>query len=123
MPQLKLWPGNITRLQKMFLGRPDVISAEKSDEFSDISQQKLYLGFIMCSVSMTAKVSDEKMSSVISFIQTHISHERISVKDLAKIAGRIAALRPALGFLFFSSLALHTLSLNSTLIIMVGLES
>ena len=75
-----------------------VISAEKSDEFSDVSQQKLYLGFIMCSVSMTAKASDEKLSSVISFIRSHLSYDRIAVKDLAKIAGRIAALRPALGF-------------------------
>ena len=52
----------------------------------------------MCSVSMTAKASDEKLSSVMSFVQSQLSHERISVKDLAKIAGRIAALRPALGF-------------------------
>ena len=74
-----------------------VISAEKSDEFSDVSQQKLYLGFIMCSVSMTAKASDEKLSTVMSFVRSHLSHDRISVKDLAKIAGRIAALRPALG--------------------------
>ena len=75
-----------------------VISAEKSDEFSDVSKQKLYFGFIMCSVSMTAKASDEKLSSVISFVCSQLSHERISVKDLAKFAGRIAALRPALGF-------------------------
>ena len=75
-----------------------VISAEKSDEFSDVSQQKLYLGFIMCSVSMTAKASHEKLSSVMTFVRSHMSHERISVKDLAKIAGHVAALRPALGF-------------------------
>ena len=76
-----------------------VISAEKSDEFSDISQQKLYLGFIMDSVSMTASASVEKLSSVTSFIRQKLTHSRISVKDLAKVAGRLAALRPAFGYL------------------------
>ena len=75
-----------------------VISAEKSDEFSDISQQKLYLGFIMDSVSMTASASPDKLSSVSSFITAKLSLPRISVKDLAKIAGRLAALKPALGY-------------------------
>ena len=75
-----------------------VISAEKSDVFSDVSQQKLYLGFIMCSVSMTARASDDKLSSVSSFIRSFLSCNKISVKDLAKIAGKIASLRPGLGF-------------------------
>ena len=75
-----------------------VISAEKSDDFSDVSQQKMYLGFIMCSVTMTAKASDDKLSSVFSFVRSFLSSNRIAVKDLAKIAGRIASLRPALGF-------------------------
>ena len=74
-----------------------VISAEKSGEFSDVSQQKIYLGFIMCSVSMTTKASDKKLSAVMSFVRSHLIHDRVSVKDMAKIAGRIAALRPALG--------------------------
>ena len=75
-----------------------VISAEKSDVFSDVSQQKQYLGFIMCSITMTARASDDKLSSVFSFIRDFLPHERIAVKDLAKIAGKIASLRPALGF-------------------------
>ena len=74
-----------------------VISVEKSDEFSDVSQQKLYLGFIMDSVSMTASASQDKLSSVISFVREKISFSRISIKDMAKVAGRLAALRPALG--------------------------
>ena len=74
-----------------------VISVEKSDEFSDILQQKLYLGFIMDSISMTATASSDKLSSVTSFIRQSLSHSRIFVKDLAKIAGRLAALRPAFG--------------------------
>ena len=83
----------------VFLKAGFVISAEKSDEFSDISQQKLYLGFIMDSVSMTASASSGKLASVTSFIREKISFSRISVKDLAKIAGRLAALRPAFGYL------------------------
>ena len=75
-----------------------VISTEKSDVFSDVSQQKLYLGFIMCSITMTARASDEKLSSVFSYIRGFLSSERIAVKDLAKIVGKIASLRPALGF-------------------------
>ena len=75
-----------------------VISAEKSDDFSDVSQQKMYLGFIMCSVSMTAKASDAKLSSVFSFVRSFLTSNKIAVKDLAKIAGRIASLRPALGY-------------------------
>ena len=47
-----------------------VISVEKSDEFSDISQQKLYLGFIMDSVSMTASASSGKLSSVCLLYET-----------------------------------------------------
>ena len=74
-----------------------VISVEKSDEFSDISQQKLYLGFIMDSVTMTASASADKLSSMSSFICHKLSCSRISVKDLARIAGRLASLRPALG--------------------------
>ena len=74
-----------------------VISVEKSDEFSDISQQKLYLGFIMDSVTMSASASSDKLSSVFSFIKQKLSCSRISVKDLARIAGRLASLRPAFG--------------------------
>ena len=76
-----------------------VISVEKSDEFSDISQQKLYLGFIRDSIKMTASASAEKLDSVTSFIRQKLSSSRISVKDLAKAAGRLAALRPAFGYL------------------------
>ena len=76
-----------------------VISVEKSDEFSDISQQKMYLGFIMDSVKMTATASADKLHSVMAFIRDKLSFSRISVKDLAKIAGRLAALRPAFGHL------------------------
>ena len=75
-----------------------VISVEKSDEFSDVSQQKLYLGFIMDSVTMTASASQDKLSSVTSFIRQKSSSSRITVKDLARIAGRLAALRPAFGY-------------------------
>ena len=74
-----------------------VISVEKSDEFSDISQQKLYLAFIMDSVSMSATSSLGKLSSVMDFIRDKIAFCRISMKDLAKIADRLAALRPAFG--------------------------
>ena len=76
-----------------------VISVEKSDEFSNISQQKLYLGFIMDSVSMTATASTNKLNSVMLFIRDKLSFSRISVKDLATIAGCLAALRPAFGYL------------------------
>ena len=82
----------------VFLKAGFVISAEKSDDFSDVSQQKMYLGFIMCSITMTAKASDDKLSSVFSLVRSFLSSSRIAVKDLAKIAGRIASLRPALGF-------------------------
>ena len=58
-----------------------VISVEKSDEFSDISQQKLYLGFIMDSVSMSARASSDKLSSVMSFIRE--SQSRILPMSLA----------------------------------------
>ena len=74
-----------------------VISVEKSDEFSDISQQKMYLGFIMDSVTMSATASTGKLDSVMSFVREKIAAPRISIKDLAKIAGRLAALRPAFG--------------------------
>ena len=76
-----------------------VISAEKSDEFSDVSQRKMYLGFIMDSVRMTASASSEKLNSVSSFIRQKLARSKISVKDLAKVAGRLAALRPAFGYL------------------------
>ena len=76
-----------------------VISVEKSDEFSDVSQRKLYLGFIMDSVSMTASASAEKLESVTRFIEEKLRRPKISVKDLAKVAGRLAALRPAFGYL------------------------
>ena len=75
-----------------------VILAEKSDAFSNVSQQKLYLGFIMCSITMTARASDDKLSSVFTFIKSFMSSDKITVKDLAKIAGRIASLCPALGY-------------------------
>ena len=76
-----------------------VISVEKSDKFSDISQQKLYLGFIMDSIKMTASASVDKLESVSSFIRLKLSSSRITIKDLAKVAGRLAALRPAFGYL------------------------
>ena len=47
---------------------------------------------------MTARASEDKLSSVFSFIRSFLSSDTIAVKDLAKIAGKIASLRPALGF-------------------------
>ena len=70
-----------------------VISVEKSDEFSDISQQKLYLGFIMDSVTMTATASVDKLASVMSFVREKISSTRLSVKDLAKSCSFTPSLR------------------------------
>ena len=51
----------------------------------------------MDSVTMTASASVDKLSSVSSFIRQKLSCSQISVKDLARIAGRLASLRPALG--------------------------
>ena len=65
--------------KEVFLKAGFVISVEKPDEFSDISQQKLYLGFIMDSVSMTATASAGKLSSVMSFIRQKLSFSRITV--------------------------------------------
>ena len=48
---------------------------------------------------MTATASVDKLNSVMSFIRDKLSFSRISVTDLAKIAGRLAALRPAFGYL------------------------
>ena len=50
---------NYQKTKEVFSAAGFVISAEKSDKFSDISQQKLYLGFIMDSVKMTASASTE----------------------------------------------------------------
>ena len=75
-----------------------VISAEKSDSFSDISQQKLYLGFIMCSSRMVALASKDKLCTVMTDVSSLLAHSRAGIKDLAKVTGRIAALRPALGY-------------------------
>ena len=85
------------KTKEVFLSAGFVISAEKSDDFSDISQQKLYLGFIMDSVRMTASASDEKMESILNEVTQFLTQTRTGVKDLAKITGRIASLRPALG--------------------------
>ena len=53
----------------------------------------------MDSVAMTASASPDKLTSVSTFIRQRLSFSRISIKDLAKIAGRLAALRPAFGYL------------------------
>ena len=51
----------------------------------------------MDSVSMSASASADKLSSVTSFIKQKLSCSRISVKDLARVAVRLAALHPAFG--------------------------
>ena len=56
---------NYQKTKDVFSAAGFVISAEKSDKFSDISQQKLYLGFIMDSVKMTASASTEKLESIL----------------------------------------------------------
>ena len=47
---------------------------------------------------MSARASDDKLLSVFSFIRGFLSYDKIAIKDLAKIAGKIASLKPALGF-------------------------
>ena len=47
---------------------------------------------------MTAKASDDKMSSVFSLIRSFFIFQQDSLEGLGKIAGRIASLRPALGY-------------------------
>ena len=48
---------------------------------------------------MTVTASTSKLSSVMSFIREKICFSCISVKDLAKIAGRLAALCSVFGYL------------------------
>ena len=83
--------------KEVFTAAGFVISVEKSDEFSDISQTKMYLGFLMDSVRMIALASEEKIFSVKEDVKNLLTHSRVGVKDLAKVTGKIASLKPALG--------------------------
>ena len=94
-----------------------VVAADKSDTRADFSQRKLFLGFIMDSVSMTASASSEKISSVKKFIADLISCSPgpVPIRELAKAAGKLAALQSAFGpFVLLASrsayyqIAVHT---------------
>ena len=74
-----------------------IISVEKSDSPSDVSQVKKHLGFLIDSVTMTVSAPSLKLEEVNDLIRQTLAAPSCSAKQLAKVTGKIISLLPALG--------------------------
>ena len=79
----------------------------------DAAQRILFLGFVLCSLSMTVSVSDEKAESICKFIVDILERENISIRIFAKIIGCLVALNPGvwIGPVFWRRLEIEKIKL------------
>ena len=74
-----------------------VISTQKSDSPSDVSQLKKHLGFLVNSVTMTVSASSNKFEAIATLVQDTLSLPSYPAKQVAKLTGKLIALYPAMG--------------------------
>ena len=55
-------------------------------------QQIIFLGFILCSITMTIKPTIEKCKKVIELGQLVLSQKRVTIRVFAKLIGKLVAL-------------------------------
>lgn len=75
------------------------ISLKKSDKKDDASCVKEYLGFIIDSLKMEVRISEEKMQKMETILQKALSLRSMEIRKFAKVQGKIVALIPSHGFL------------------------
>lgn len=75
-----------------------IIEREKSDRISDISCQKNYLGFEINTISMTVASTEERINKIRELIIESLRcGEKIHVKALAQVLGKIISMKPSHG--------------------------
>lgn len=75
------------------------LALEKSDTPNTVAQEKMYLGFLIDTASMSVRLGKEKEISLRQRVTLAIEREgkRMSAKDLAKVLGKMVSTAPALG--------------------------
>ena len=78
-----------------------VVSKEKSDTVDDIAQVKKHLGFLVDSTSMTISATTDKLDDIANLVRQTLSAPSYPARSVAKMTGKLVALRPALGPVVF----------------------
>ena len=78
-----------------------VVSKEKSDTPADISQIKRRLGFLVDSTTMIISASTEKLAAISDLVHQTLQSPSYPARSVAKLTGKLIALRPALGPVVF----------------------
>ena len=78
-----------------------VVSKEKSDTVADVSQVKKHLGFLVDSTSMTIAATADKLDDIAALVRQTLSSPSYPARSIAKVTGKLVALRPALGPVVF----------------------
>lgn len=75
------------------------------------TQSILFLGFILCSLSMTVSVSDDKAKTICSCIRDILGKPKIQIRIFARIIGCLVALNPGvwIGPIFWRRLEIEKL--------------
>ena len=94
---------------RLFDGLGFTVHPSKSSFEPD--QRILFLGFILCSISMTVSVSDEKAKTICNFIEDILEMTNISIRKFAKVIGCLVALNPGvwIGPIFWRRLEIEKL--------------
>jgi len=75
------------------------ISYKKSDKVNEASRIKEYLGFVIDSEKMEVRINEDKLQKYERMLEHALSCEKMDIKQLAKVQGKIIALIPSHGFL------------------------
>lgn len=70
------------------------------------SQQIVFLGFILCSVTMTIRLTPEKVTETIALCHDMLEKKRVTIREYAKLIGKLVASEPGVEYapLFYKPL-------------------
>jgi hypothetical protein len=87
-----------------------VMAEEKSDPIGASAQRKEYLGFLINMASIVVEVPELKMSRIRKLLELFLTSNSHKVREIASMVGKLNALEPALGKLFFVGTQLATIA-------------
>jgi hypothetical protein len=94
----------------LFKGAGFTVAEEKSDPIGPSSQRKVYLGFLIDTLTMTVEVPAAKLTRIIDLLKAFLTSSQHKVRQVASMIAKLNALEPALGKSVFVDTHLATIT-------------
>jgi hypothetical protein len=94
----------------LFKGAGFTVAEEKSDPIGPSSQRKVYLGFLIDTLTMTVEVPAAKLTRIIDLLKAFLTSSQHKVRQVASMIAKLNALEPVLGKSVFVDTHLATIT-------------